>query len=369
VNPSKTGYFPTIDILRGFAALSVVVYHLIEHFNWKDYPNSGWLLWFRVGWMGVDLFFVISGFVIAWSAFSEIDQCGPHDFWRSFMRRRLARIAPLHYLTCLVFLAFIQPQLFFEGLLANVATHAAFVHNLFPAYNGSINGANWSLGTEMQFYLLMCFVAPWLLRRYRWTVIAVFVLTSLLWRFVCTQVFEVSGDRGVAALWMASTQLPGMLDEFAAGMALAMVMRSPIRREWIAHSARWSLPIAALMIWLMFTVLWRFSYWDSPLMVTFFRSLMALTGLSILVAACALNGKVWLFLTTPLRYLGTISFGLYLWHLPVMLSLKEVTWLGPERALPWVIGLTIIFASVSWHFFEQPLMRRFGKKVSHGSIV
>ena len=60
----KSYYFDTIDILRGFAAISVVVYHVIEHFQWSNFPATWPWLWFRVGWMGVDLFFVISGFVI-----------------------------------------------------------------------------------------------------------------------------------------------------------------------------------------------------------------------------------------------------------------------------------------------------------------
>ena len=55
-------YFPSIDILRGFAALSVVVYHVIEHFKWIDFPTQGPLVWFRIGWMGVDLFFCYIGF-------------------------------------------------------------------------------------------------------------------------------------------------------------------------------------------------------------------------------------------------------------------------------------------------------------------
>ncbi|HRL91443.1 MAG TPA: acyltransferase family protein, partial [Comamonas denitrificans] len=76
----KSYYFDTIDILRGFAAISVVVYHVIEHFQWNNFPATWPWLWFRVGWMGVDLFFVISGFVIGLSAFSEIDKRGEHAF-------------------------------------------------------------------------------------------------------------------------------------------------------------------------------------------------------------------------------------------------------------------------------------------------
>ena len=156
----KSYYFDTIDILRGFAAISVVVYHVIEHFQWNNFPATWPWLWFRVGWMGVDLFFVISGFVIGLSAFSEIDKRGEHAFRPGFFRRRLARIVPLHYLTMLVFIAFISPHLLFQHLFLNLGSHLLFLHNLVPQLHGASNGSNWSLATEMQFYVLMLLIAP-----------------------------------------------------------------------------------------------------------------------------------------------------------------------------------------------------------------
>ncbi|WP_158746956.1 acyltransferase, partial [Acidisphaera sp. L21] len=156
--------FPLIDILRGFAALSVVVYHVIAHFNWDAFPVSGPLVWFRIGWMGVDLFFVISGFVIALSAFRALDaQPDRSTFFQHFVRHRGARIIPLHYVTCLVFVVSLQPFMFFsaEGWLQFV-THALFIHDFFPNHQGGINGVNWSLAAEMQFYVVMMISARWL---------------------------------------------------------------------------------------------------------------------------------------------------------------------------------------------------------------
>jgi len=69
----KSLYFENIDLLRAFAAISVLVYHVIELSSWKSFPINGLLSWFRIGWMGVDLFFVISGFVITLSAFSILE--------------------------------------------------------------------------------------------------------------------------------------------------------------------------------------------------------------------------------------------------------------------------------------------------------
>jgi peptidoglycan/LPS O-acetylase OafA/YrhL len=354
----NVAYFPTIDILRGFAALSVVVYHIIEHFSWKSFPIEGPLVWFRIGWMGVDLFFVISGFVIGLSAFSAIEKHGPNAFRRPFIERRLARIVPLHYLTCLLFIALVVPQLFFESIFFNLVSHALFLHNLIPGFHGAINGSNWSLGTEMQFYLLMLFIAPWIYRNGSWRVLGTLVLVAWAWRLGCTVMFPVNGDEGVRPLFLFSTQLPGMLDEFSVGLLLAKFINTERGKVWLGKSSVWSLGLAAAAMWVALTTIWSVSYWDFAPMVVFYRTLLACAFLFVIFAACTLNGSLWLKITAPLRYLGTISYGIYLWHLPVLLTFKDITWLTPERALTPVILLTIGLASVSWHFFEKPLLNR-----------
>jgi peptidoglycan/LPS O-acetylase OafA/YrhL len=355
-------YFPSVDILRGFAAISVVVYHVIEIFEWKSYPIEGPWVWFRIGWMGVDLFFVISGFVIALSAFAEIDKHGPTAFRQPFMRRRLVRIVPLHYLTCLVFVALVVPQIIFGGFLGNALTHALFIHNLFPSFHGSINGSNWSLGVEMQFYIMMLMLAPWLQRANLWKVAAVFVLIAWSWRLGCTLLYPVVGDQDAGKLFMISSQLPGALDEFVAGILLARFVRTETGAAWLEKARGWSLLMAAAGIWAAQSVFWGFRYWDVPLMVVFYKSLLALACVLTVFAACTLNAQWWLTATKPLRYLGTISYGIYLWHLPVLLTFRELKWLTPQQALPYVLTLTIVLAIVSWHFVEEPFMKRYAKK-------
>ena len=115
-----------------------------------------------------------------------------------------------------------------------------------------------------------------------------------------------------------------------------------------------------LVLSVAMSIYWRYaSFWNYPLMVTVWRSLLSLAF--ALVLLCTISIKVTGLprkLISPLFYLGTISYGIYLWHLPVLLSLKRVEWINPSVALALGVGLTCVFASVSWHFFEQPLIKR-----------
>lgn len=111
-------------------------------------------------------------------------------------------------------------------------------------------------------------------------------------------------------------------------------------------------------------IYWRYaSFWNYPLMVTMWRSLLALSFALVLLFAISIKViGVPRKILSPLFYLGTISYGIYLWHLPVLLSLKRLAWINPSVALALGVGLTCVFASVSWHFFEQPLMKRLRPK-------
>jgi peptidoglycan/LPS O-acetylase OafA/YrhL len=358
-------YFENIDLLRGFAALSVVVYHVIEHLQWKAFPVSGLLVWFRTGWMGVDLFFVISGFVIGLSAFSAIDQSGELAFRKPFIARRALRIVPLHYLTMMVFVVFVSPELLFNQFWINLLSHLLFLHNLHPNLHGAINGSNWSLATEMQFYALMLVLAPWI-RSGRWWMIAlIFVGVAWIWRWAATLLVPISSPSEVFQLFVWSTQMPGMLDEFVVGLLLAKSTRTKQGEKILSggtfvQTTLFLLSAVALTV-TMDMIYWRHaSYWDLPLMVIFWRTLLAITfGLVLLFTISLKVPKPIKRILQPFYYLGVISYGIYLWHLPVFLSIKRLEWLSPSTTLFLVILLTCTFASMSWHFFEKPLMQKY----------
>ncbi len=352
--------FVMIDVLRGFAALSVLVYHVIVHMNWVEFPTSGPLLWFRIGWMGVDLFFVISGLVISLSAFSMLDTGA--DFHKTFAIHRLVRIVPLYYATCLVFILFIRPELLFQAdWPLDIGSHLLFFHNTIATYQGSIDGSNWSLGVEMQFYIIVLLFAPLLKRAPWWSIAIVLTIIAWAWRYYAVETTSLTGPLGTYTLFWKSTQIFGCLDEFAVGVVLAKMVSSESCTA--AFKFCRNLPVvpvvgASLAMWMALAFYWHFdaTFWDSEVMVIPYRTALALAFGCVVFAACCIQGPVVTLLTAPARYLGKISYGIYLWQLPVILALQRLTWLSAPRAFPVIVILTIIFSAGSWHFFEKPLV-------------
>lgn len=353
-------FFPLVDALRGFAAVSVVVYHLIAHWDWTAFPEGGPLAWFRAGWMAVDLFFVISGFVIGLAAFSGVEREGA-AFRRGFMRSRLARIVPLHVLTLGVYVLAVEPQLrATPGFWPDFVAHLAFVHNLYFPFSGSMNGPNWSLAAEMQFYVVMAMAAPWLLRSPPWRFAALFVAIAWAWRDLA---WHLTIPGPLDAAYMAQTQLPGMLDEFAVGLLLARFVRSEAGAsavDRLAHDGRlrWAgVALVALLWWGLFGIFLSHDFWAEGAMAVFFRTGIAGCTALVLLLLCAWPAPARLSAWQPLLYLGQVSYGIYLWHVPVLFLLGRYTHLAPWQALAFALPLVVALAALTWHGVEAPWLR------------
>lgn len=347
--------FENINLLRAFAALSVVTYHVIEHAQWASFPISGPLAAFRFGWYGVDLFFVVSGFVIAYSALTlyRRDAAG---FRTAYWARRLTRILPLYLVTLVMWIALFAPG-FFSGppaeWIAQLASHLTFTHSFWTSTHGAIDGPNWSLAIEMQFYLLVALAIPWLDRAPGWAIWLGFTLVAWAWRAAMLHAY--SGEPSYV-VFVKTTQLPGTLDLFGAGIFAA---------KWVlgggeltpARGLAWMAGAVAAAYTCIAVLLANPTYWDLPGMVIFWRSLLALVFLCMLLAAinlpCALARR-WL---RPLDYLGEVSYGIYLWHLFAITI--AITLLGKDapRVFIAVMTATLVLAAVSWNALEKPFMR------------
>lgn len=354
--------FPALDMLRGAAASLVLVFHVIVVGDWQDFPSTGPLRIFRNGWIGVDLFLVISGFVISRTALAEHARQGL-GFRRGFVRHRIARIVPLYLLTGLVYLFVTRPALLSDDALwPRVVSYLFFVQNLHHGWHGAINGPSWSVALEMQFYLLVLCITPWLARARLVPALAGVLALAAVYRLLSTLALP-PGQSTVQQQFAYLTQLPGVLDMFMLGGALAVVLhhgaKAPprlLRPGWL-QCLGWALA-ATLLLLLADRLFLRYSYWEQRAMLVLWRPLLGLGLCALVASALTLPGAQarWL---APARYLGTISYGLYLWHFSVLLSLTT----GPAPAsgprLLVLVGMgTFLLAALSWHWLEQPSIRR-----------
>ncbi len=363
-NPPGATNYPGVDLLRALAASLVLVYHIAQLGKFNGLPDHALARIFTAyGWIGVDLFLVISGFVIALSAFSGVARHGA-QFRRPFAARRLARIVPLYLVTCVLFVVLLKPHYLFipkPALLAHIGSHLLFVHNLMPSTHGSINGPTWSVGLEMQFYLVMMWLAPWLARSKAWRVLLVALLVGAGWRFLTTLVW-VPGEATVATQFVFLTQLPGTIDQFALGIALALAVtqRNAFATRFLTVNWRtfvgWSL-VSLVLLSLAMWLVRHYSYWTSTSMLVGWRPLLG-AGFAALLAAVVTLPIAGIRLFAPLRYLGTISYGVYLWHMLVIISVNSwVPDIGGRRFALTVVACTLLLASLSWHLLEKPNIR------------
>jgi peptidoglycan/LPS O-acetylase OafA/YrhL len=350
----RTDKYDNINLLRAFAALAVVVYHVIEHAHWAAFPREGVLAVFSIGWLGVDLFFGISGFVIAYSALI-LYRKAPAGFANAYWRRRISRILPLYLLTLVLWIAFLWPTFFAMATREwawHLFTHLGFIHNFWTGTHGSIDGPNWSLGIEMQFYLAIALLIGWIDRTPGWRIWLYGIVISWAWR---AAMFWIYADGDVYTLFVKTTQLPGVLDEFGAGIFLA---------KWVLDG-RGSLPLKGLP-WLAAAVVtgyvtmaiyWPHAmYWDDVYMVVFWRTVFSVALLCVLGAAVELPQVISYRWLAPVDYLGEISYGIYLWHLFAVIFVIQVLEWRAGQALAGVLALTIGAAALSWRYFEKPIM-------------
>jgi len=342
--------FENVDLLRGLAACAVMAFHVVQ-VGWKDFPEQGIAAVVRYGWAGVDLFFVISGFVIGRSAFQRW-RASPGTFARVYWRHRLLRIVPLYLVLILVWVAAFPAEIRAQGgpIWWHVATHVAFVHSWWPNTLMSIDGPTWSLAIEMQFYLLAALFVSWLSRVSPWKLALGAFVVACAWRAFAWTSYAGNPDR---LLWL-TWQLPGALDEFAAGLVLArLTLDRPAftRRE----TAAWMvLFVVAGGLALVALAAYSQVYWQTQAMVILFRILLAVAFMALVAAAVALPqawSRTWL---APLHFLGRVSYGIYLWHLFVIAQLS------PQVSGPALMALafafTIFLAWLSWRLIEEPAL-------------
>lgn len=344
-------YIPQLDGLRGISILAVFVAH--SEFI-KALPHAHLLEYGRVG---VDLFFVLSGFLITGILIDSRDT--PHYF-RNFYIRRALRIWPLYY----VVLTFI---LLLTSLLPNSGNQPAghiwpyfylYIQNLFPHLTTPYGlEPTWSLAIEEQFYMTWPLLVLLLKRRSLAILLVCFIFLSVTLRII--------GYEHDASLKFIHAFTFCRLDAISMGSLAAIWFRSGASTTtlWRRQSH------LCILIGLIGVVLARVLFHQESTVVSY--AFIAIGFAGILGSALAsstdasLTGR--LLSVSSLRYIGRISYGLYLTHMPLFLIVTDIMHsrrigIGSpilSNMFGAVVQFIIVFAvaSLSWQLLETPILR------------
>lgn len=330
---SNQSYFPHIDGLRALAVISVIVYHFL--------PNA-----LANGLLGVDIFFVISGFVIT----GLITRSEKEHFMLNFYWKRLKRLAPaLVACVCITSLCFLllttRPS---QDIFQTAASSILGLSNIFLWFNSadyfaldtSLNPFThtWSLGIEEQFYfiyplLLLCLGAN--KQSAKSDNKTIFILSALCLISAGNFIFFFFHDKGTYFYLLNSR----FWELGIGGLAFFLYqkgVRTPKIIEWI------SIPILLISI----------SLTHSAILI----ATLGATSATIFILMSDKKQSLWqnILSTKPLLWIGLLSYSLYLWHWPILVLAKHT--IGTSiSALLIAAVLTIIVSTISYFTIEKPL--------------
>ena len=358
---------PELDGLRGLAILSVLFWHYGSYY--KPAPDSlgAWLPpLIRLGWSGVDLFFVLSGFLIGGILIANRNA---GNYWRVFYLRRACRIFPLYFAVLAAFVIATsaigaQPSNWLLKQDLPFWSYPLFLQNFAMAWHNSFGsdflGPTWSLAVEEQFYLVLPFIVL-LVRpaRLPWVLGALICLAPLL-RLTCM-------------IWLSEHHflsfyvlMPCRADALLLGVLCAWAVRQPDIAALLESRRRqlfqgfWILSAGSVAL------AWQYQFFYHPVMVLVgFTWLALLYATTLVLAISKTETPLKRGLRLPaLRKLGDIAFGVYLLHVP-MVGLLHLWIYGSEPKIETpaqfavtmvACALTIALARVSFTFFEKPII-------------
>ncbi|MBQ0798948.1 MAG: acyltransferase [Porticoccaceae bacterium] len=346
---SNLSYRAEIDGLRAIAVISVILYHAQMVLRGTD--------WFEGGYIGVDIFFVISGYLITRIILSELQANNSFSFL-NFYERRARRILPMLFVVIFVSIPYAWKKLlpfdlieYAESILASLF----FGSNFFFYFNTTEYGADsallkpflhtWSLGVEEQFYLVFpvfAIIAFKFFRKYFLAILIFLSLSSLLF----SELMEVRNSN-------LNFYLPfSRFWELAVGSVLAYRELNCKSREDIF--LRRLLPMVGL-----FLIAYGVLFFDEKTPHPSFHTIIPILGVGLIIGFASKDELIGKFLgSKPLVWVGLISYSAYLWHFPIFAFFRYGANVSSNLdKLGW-IAATILLSAISFYMIEQPFRKR-----------
>jgi peptidoglycan/LPS O-acetylase OafA/YrhL len=366
-------YIAALTGLRGMAALFVFLYHYAAlHPGIRMdllIPFFGVVLQFPLGlgFVGVDLFFVLSGFLLTLPFAGAALGMNQKPAVAGYLKRRFLRVIPAYYTQLFIILLvgswFVTWRA--QTPISMVAQLTMFF-NIGWAPVTPIVGVWWTLPVEMGFYLLLPLLAPFMRpSRWLWALLAGLTITVVYRAWAAAHFGPIS----TTASFLAASQLPGNLAEFMFGSTAAVIIQS-VSFKNISKPPAWMLDLMVVIglvlpaIWLWQVVLaagavYWLGHWSmliSPLVI----------GLCLAVAVLGVYwgsriGKA-LFANRLMYFLGLISYSLYLWHFVVMQQIQVLVGEPYATLTHWVqfplsVVSVVLTATISYFAIERPFYR------------
>lgn len=360
---------PALHGIRGIAALLVLLFHWEQFFpaggEWiQQYVPKDSLIdptiYIGFGWMGVPLFFILSGWLLGGQVISaNIDV----SYLRRFWTRRILRIYPAVWAELIILLLVAQ---MIPGLITQAGydtLHLQFLLwlNLPPAMAAPLNGVWWTLPVELGFYLLLPLLG-WLTGFLSWrALLGGSLAITMSWRL---WIFLSADVENYLVVLPVLDSLIGTLFTFMLGFSLNFL---PEFRTIKVRRAGLIVGVGCLLCLMQWQLVMNDQYWVGHWILVVWPPMVA-AALALIICQLDYPSPNLRWLSSPvLVWFGHVSFGVYLWHFQVMrvlVILYPDYWGKPATsfvALIITISATLILASLSFYLIEKPLMG-WGKK-------
>lgn len=359
---SGIGHVAALDGVRGLAILAVMGVHMFASNSYSPHVAIRVLLTVRNQlWVGVVLFFALSGFLITGILFDTLNS---RNYFRTFFGRRALRIFPLYYGVLGVLLLFSVPfHLHWQGQAYRLLTYTPnilFLPDWGPNPSIYLNLVHfWSLAVEEQFYLLWPLLVFWL-RSWRKIFFATLIGVAIS--------LALRTALAMAGMWPGNHTLPGCMDSLLMGGSLALLVRSRHRERVLSWGAPVFLATVALTLFEALTH--KDFVWEKNFYLTTIGMTVLSLGMTGFIAAALRTGSVAQIFcgTRILRFFGRYSYGLYVYHYSlyettkILLAPLLVAHAVSKPLMDLSVGLlsgsaAVVMAVLSYELYEKHFLR------------